>query len=198
MSGAGTTYSAPSVAANGGGVNIVTEGPGNSLEFYWAMNGTSTWHPETVAGAATTYSAPTVIGNGGRADVVAEGPGNVLDFYWQTNGSPIWNPETVPDTSVASAPAITPDGIGVKVVAQGVLNTLGTSTDTSGIWQTTDVTHGTGIFNGWGIADAPPTVTMNNGSENIATFGANGNLYFYWQNSAGAFQQELVAPASIN
>jgi hypothetical protein len=79
-----------------------------------------------------------------------------------------------------------------------VFNILDTSTDTSGIWQTTDVTHGTGLFPGWGIADSTPTVTMNDGSENLATFGASGNLYFYWQDSSGAFQQELVAPASIN
>jgi len=25
-------------------------GAGNRLKFYWAVNGTPTWHPETVAG----------------------------------------------------------------------------------------------------------------------------------------------------
>jgi hypothetical protein len=51
---------------DGNGVNIVAEGPNHSLYFYWATNGTSTWHQETVAGANTTYSAPALanIGNG--------------------------------------------------------------------------------------------------------------------------------------
>jgi hypothetical protein len=31
-------------------VNISAVGAGNRLKFYWAINGTPTWHPETVAG----------------------------------------------------------------------------------------------------------------------------------------------------
>jgi hypothetical protein len=42
----------PSMTVNHGIVNIVRQGTGNSLLFYWAVNGTTTWHPETVAGPA--------------------------------------------------------------------------------------------------------------------------------------------------
>jgi hypothetical protein len=36
-------------------------------------------------------------------------------------------------------------------------------------------------------------VTDNNGSQNIAAFGASGNLLFYGPDSTGAWQQEVVS-----
>ena len=50
MAGPGSTFSAPSMTVNGNGVNISAVGARNRLKFYWAINGTATWHPETVAG----------------------------------------------------------------------------------------------------------------------------------------------------
>jgi hypothetical protein len=38
------------MTVNGNSVNISAVGSQNRLKFYWAVNGTSTWHPETVAG----------------------------------------------------------------------------------------------------------------------------------------------------
>jgi hypothetical protein len=46
--GTGTTYSAPSMTTDGNNVNITATGTGQSLWFYWAVNGSSTWHPEQV------------------------------------------------------------------------------------------------------------------------------------------------------
>ena len=40
----------PSMTVNHNSVNIAVQGPSNRLKFYWAVNGTTTWHPETVAG----------------------------------------------------------------------------------------------------------------------------------------------------
>jgi hypothetical protein len=54
----------PSMTANHGSVNIAIQGPKNSLKFYWAVNGTPTWHAETVAGANTTYTATAMTVNG--------------------------------------------------------------------------------------------------------------------------------------
>jgi hypothetical protein len=34
---------------DGNDVNIAAVGAGNSLRFFWAVNGTNTWHPEIVA-----------------------------------------------------------------------------------------------------------------------------------------------------
>jgi hypothetical protein len=44
----------PSMTANHNFVNIAIQGPRNSLKFYWAVNGTTTWHAETVAGPGST------------------------------------------------------------------------------------------------------------------------------------------------
>jgi hypothetical protein len=38
------------MTVNGNAVNISTVGTFNQLKFFWAINGTATWHPETVAG----------------------------------------------------------------------------------------------------------------------------------------------------
>jgi len=49
IAGKNTTYSAPSMTTDGNSVNIAAVGASSSLRFFWAVNGTDTWHPETVA-----------------------------------------------------------------------------------------------------------------------------------------------------
>ena len=39
------------MTVNNRSANIAAEGPHHSLRFYWAINGTATWHAETVGGA---------------------------------------------------------------------------------------------------------------------------------------------------
>jgi hypothetical protein len=41
-----------------------------------------------------------------------------------------------------------------------------------------------------------PSITMNDGSVNIAVEGYLGDLWFYWQDSSGAFHQETVDTAA--
>lgn len=41
------------MTVNGNVVDIAAEGPDNSLLLYWAVSGTTTWHPETVAGSGS-------------------------------------------------------------------------------------------------------------------------------------------------
>jgi hypothetical protein len=85
----------PSMIQNGNSVNIAAQGPDHTLRFYWAVNGTATWHPETVAGPGTTYSAPSMIQNGNSVNITAQGPAATLRFYWAVNGTATWHPETV-------------------------------------------------------------------------------------------------------
>jgi hypothetical protein len=89
---AGTT---PSMITNGNSVNIAIQGPNDSLDFYWAVNGSSTWHAEQVAGTGTTYSAPSMTTDGNSVNIAAEGASQRLDFYWAVNGSSTWHPEQV-------------------------------------------------------------------------------------------------------
>jgi hypothetical protein len=68
---------------------------GDSLRFFWAVNGTSTWHPETVAGANTTNSAPSITTDGNDVNIASVGAGDSLRFFWAVNGTSTWHPETV-------------------------------------------------------------------------------------------------------
>jgi len=118
VAGKGTTYSTPSVKQDGKSVIIAAEGPANSLEFYWAANGTSAWHQESVAGSGTTFSAPSQTVNGKSVNIVAEGPSSSLDFYWAANGSSTWTREVVAGAGTTTdVPAITVNVGSVNVAA---------------------------------------------------------------------------------
>jgi hypothetical protein len=174
---------------------VVAEGPRNTLDFYWNSNGSTAWHPQRVAGVGTTYSAPAITGNDGSANVVAAGPGSTLDFYWQQNGTTQWHPETIPGADAVSAPSITAysDADGqdwAGVVVQGPTDSLlnFVNANGSGTWQPRAVSDFP-IFN----AGSAPTVIGNNGTENIAAFGASGNLLFYGPDSTGVWRQQVVS-----
>jgi serine/threonine protein kinase len=92
----GTTYSAPSMAANGKHVvDVAAQGPDGSLLFYWAQRGTSTWHKEVVAKAHSTLAVPSVAANGSSSTITAIGPGDVVSSYFSVNGAGTWQPVRV-------------------------------------------------------------------------------------------------------
>ena len=115
----------PSMTVNHGAVNIAIQGPNDSLRFFWAFNGTSNWHAETVAGPGTTFSAPSMTVNGNDVNIAAMGPNHRLKFYWAVNGTSNWHPETVagPGTTF-SAPSMTVNGNAVNISACGPRNRL--------------------------------------------------------------------------
>ena len=41
------------MTTDGAVIYIAAEGPSNSLDFYWAVNGSGTWNPEQVAPPGT-------------------------------------------------------------------------------------------------------------------------------------------------
>jgi hypothetical protein len=168
-------------------VNIAAEGPSHSLDFYWAVNGSSTWTPEVVAGAGTTASAPAITVNQGSVNIAAlNGNGLGTEFYWAVNGSATWHPEALPGFD-AGAPAITTYPGGVHVVNTTFLASVGdeTAANGTGTWQWAQVS-------GPEHAGSYAAVTTNDGVENIAFLGGDGNLYFYWQASDGFWIRELV------
>ena len=87
--------SQPSMLTDGNNVNITGHGANNSLRFFWAVNGSSTWHPETVAGNSTTYSTPSMTTDGNDVNIAVEGASQSLRFFWAVNGTSTWHPETV-------------------------------------------------------------------------------------------------------
>ena len=123
VAGSGTTDSVPSMIVTGNTIDIVAEGPGGSLDFYWATIGTATWHSEVVAGQNSAYSAttPAMVLNAGGVDIVAAlDTDDGLAIYWQADGSSTWDTGTIagPDTGF-SAPAMVVSGGGVDVTAAG-------------------------------------------------------------------------------
>jgi hypothetical protein len=204
VAGAGTTFSAPSIAANtsGNGVNIAAVGPNESLDFYWAINGTATWHPEVVAGADTTGSAPAISAHDNGVTIVALSQyGYTSDSYWNANGSPTWTPSPMPDGDTSASSIVAYPGLpgtpgGVHVVAREIFGYLGVSSSVggTGTWTSTQVIN-TGLSQLQGVGGVP-SITMNDGSVNIAVEGYPGDLWFYWQDSSGAFHQETVDTAA--
>jgi serine/threonine-protein kinase len=92
----GTTYSAPSMAANGKHVvDVAAQAQDGSLLFYWAQRGTTTWHRDVVAGAHATLAAPSVAASGSSSMITAIGPGNVVTSYFNVNGTDTWQPVRV-------------------------------------------------------------------------------------------------------
>jgi hypothetical protein len=85
---------------------------------------------------------------------------------------------------------------GVDVIAVGGFGELINYSNTSGSWQSFSVLGNP--LTPRGLVGSAATVTRNNGSENIAMFGSLGDLDFYWQDSTGIFQQEIVAAAGVN
>lgn len=62
MAGAGSTTDVPAITVNYGSVNVAAVNANTSaMTFYWALNNTTTWHPEQLPGRAggapaiTTY-----------------------------------------------------------------------------------------------------------------------------------------------
>ena len=48
----------PSIIVNGDTTDIAIQGPNDSLKFFWANDGSSTWTAETVAGSAPLTPCP--------------------------------------------------------------------------------------------------------------------------------------------
>jgi hypothetical protein len=199
VAGAGTTFSAPSIAANalGNGVNIAAEGSSGSLDFYWAINGTATWHPEVVAGAGTTATTPAISAHDNGVTIVALNQGGYLSTsWWATNGTAGWVESPMPDGDVSASSIVASAGR-VYVVAAELFGYMGVSTSVgdSGWWTSSQVIN-KGLFSPGLTVVGVPSITINNGSVNIATEDSSGNLSFFWEDGSGAFHQETVDTAA--
>ena len=47
------------------------------------------------------------------------------------------------------------------------------------------------------VPGSDPSITANDGLNNIAMFGFTGGLYFYWEDSNGGWHQETVDPLVV-
>ncbi len=141
MGGAGSTYSAPSIAIDTSHhVVIAAEGPGNRLFFYWNVNGT--WYgPLQVGSTGNDLSTPSLISDtGGNLDLVVQSPGQALSFYWNTAAA-WYGPYGLGGAGSAlsrpSAGSYTTSGHHfVNIVTQGPNNSLTLYQNQDGTWNT--------------------------------------------------------------
>jgi hypothetical protein len=102
----------------------------------------------------------------------------------------------MPDGDTGASSIVAYPG-GVHVVARELFGYLGVSTNVngSGTWASTQVINKE-LFSPGITVVGDPSVTMNDGSVNIAVEDDEGDLDFYWQDSSGASHQETVDTAA--
>ena len=165
----------PSVILNGNDTDIAVQGPNDSLTFYYAADGSSTWEADTVAGPGTTYSAPAMILDGSTVDIAAEGPDGSLDFYSATTGTSTWHSEVVAgEYNIGSAPAIILDGSTVDIAAESQENNLWFFSAASG---TSSWNHE--LINNQGTTFSAPSMILSGGDVDVAIEGLDNSLVSY-------------------
>jgi hypothetical protein len=80
----------------GNDIDITAQGQNNALDFYWSVNGSGSWNPETIAGQGIIYSAPSMDLNGNEVNITAAGPDGSLLYDWKVIviGSGGWTLDT--------------------------------------------------------------------------------------------------------
>jgi hypothetical protein len=181
-----TAAATPAITDSGAATEIAAVAPDGSLWFYWAADGTSTWHAEQVAGPGivSVHGAPAITDSGGATEIAAATPDGGLDFWWAADGTSTWHYELVAGpTAATSAPAMTVTGDGVEIAAAGPDASLwfywaynGTST-----WHTEQV-------DGAGSSVAAPAITDNGGGVFLAATAAHGGSVMYFASHGRQFR----------
>ena len=55
----------------GGSMEIAATGADGSLWFYWAYDGTNTWHPQELSGPGTTIASPAMTTSSGTYEIAS-------------------------------------------------------------------------------------------------------------------------------
>ncbi len=184
----------PSMTVNNGAVNIAELGPNDSLMFYWAVNGSSTWNPETVVPFIADASTPSMVVNGDTVDIAVTDQFSGLVFFWAFNGMSTWHTEDLGGSIIngfLSAPSMAAEGNEIDIAA------ITSSGDLLLTWALT----GTGTWHSE-IVSGPsdnfekPSITFDGGDVNIAREGSDNSLLFFWAiNGTAGWNEEIVAGA---
>jgi hypothetical protein len=125
------------VSPTNGSINVATQGPSNTLYFYWELedgsgNYTGVWNgPLGIGAPGSTFSAPTILaqGNGGAAngnfDIAVEGPSHTGDLYWDISGTWFGPYQFAAANTVFGTPGMVEDSNGnLQITVEGPGNTL--------------------------------------------------------------------------
>jgi hypothetical protein len=181
-------------------VIISAEGPSNSLDFYWAVNGSPTWNPEIVAGSGTTKSAPVIAASDNWVTIAAvNGIGLGLVSYMAQDGTATWNVTgngplgTLGFYVTAMVPSMVAYG-GYDYIAEtgleGDLDAVAAVDDVPDSWWSNRIAPDS-------TAASSPAITFNGDDINIAYIGGDGNLYFYWS-AGGSVDSDLWQKETVD
>ena len=103
-----------------GGIQISAQGTGGSILFFWAADGTSTWHPEQVAGPGTMQGTPAMVAGNYTMEIAVTATDGSLRYYWSRDGTSTWHgAQIAPPGSVSASPAMTRASGGTEIAVTG-------------------------------------------------------------------------------
>ena len=191
-----------------GSINVVAQGPGHSLYFYWELedssgNYTGVWNgPLGIGGPGSTFSAPTIVAQGnndssspgyGNFDIAVEGPNHTGDLYWDISGTWYGPYQFAGAGMVYSTPGMTEDSHGnLQITAQGPSNSL------YAYWNSTGTFYGP-----LGIGGPHSTFSGSSmGSDSADTYafvqGPNHSLQAYNVNDGGTHPENGTPWSAAN
>jgi hypothetical protein len=173
-----------------GEADIVAQGPGQSLMYYWAKPGTG-WSSAQVAGPGTTGYAPSIfVRPDGEADIVAQGPGDSLMYYWAWPGFGWSSAQIAGPGTTFSAPSIfvRPDGE-ADIVASGASGSLLYYWATPGsAWKSAQIA-GTGT-----VGNQTPSIFVRpDGEADVVASSTAGSLMYYWAMPGSGWSSAQIA-----
>jgi hypothetical protein len=173
------------MAVDGNSVIIAAQGPNNSLMIYSAVNGSPTWHAETVAGAGTTFAAPSVATEEQHIEIAAVGPGNSLDSYYEDSSFDPWTAEVVEPPDPAPATYAIGAFSAAAVIAGDTVDIAVESSEKTLVLWSQPVGGGPGTWSAQLLGDmnttnSAPSIMVTGSTVNISTTFPGGGVLFYW------------------
>jgi hypothetical protein len=219
LAGAGSTFSAPSLAVGPHGPGVAAQGPGRTLWYYSLKHGH--WHKSKVFGRNAAYSAPSLVirnssqsgtGPSGQADIAVENAHHSISYYYSAGSG--WKTAHIVGSvnEVYSAPSlvvVAKDGADqgtAYIVFQGPLHSLGEWDDFSNSWSVSELEAPGSVYSAPSIAQDPTAVTDFSFEPEIAFENASHSMtmtYYNliseeWQNDpVGVIDNAYSAPSAF-
>ena len=199
---AGSVVGKPAITPSTHGVGITARAPNGSLWFYWALNGTSTWHPVQIGAAGSTEGNPVIANASGATVITAIAPNGSVWFYWNIDGNPTWNPEQIAGPGAAAAFVSSSAAVELTSSATEIAYTapngsvwLAQAPNGTVNWQFAQVA-GQGTVS----ASTSPAITRSASATELASTAPDGSVWFYWNNDGSGtwYCEQVTSPGGFS